>query len=78
MRKFLVFTQKEFYHIFRDRWTLIILLVLPILMILLFGFGITTEIKNARFAVYDPSNDMATQRIIDKIQSSEYFTLEAY
>lgn len=78
MRKFVVFTQKEFYHIFRDRWTMIILLVLPILMILLFGFGITTEIKNARFAVYDPSNDLATQKIIDKIQSSEYFTLEAY
>ncbi len=78
MNKFLVFTQKEFYHIFRDHWTMIILLVLPILMILLFGFGITTEIKNARFAVYDPSNDMATKKIIDKIQSSEYFTLEAY
>ena len=78
MKKFLVFTQKEFYHIFRDRWTMIILLVLPILMILLFGFAITTEIKNARFAVYDPSHDLATQKITDKIQSSEYFTLEAY
>ena len=74
----MVFTQKEFYHIFRDRWTMIILLVLPILMILLFGFGITTEIKNARFAVYDPSRDLATQNIIDKIQTSEYFSLEAY
>jgi len=78
MKKFLVFTQKEFYHIFRDRWTMIILLVLPILMILLFGFAISTEIKNARFAVYAPSHDLASQKIIDKIQSSEYFTLEAY
>jgi len=78
MRKFLVFTQKEFYHIFRDRWTMAILLVLPILMILLFGFGITTEISNARFAVYNPTSDLATQKIIDKIQSSEYFTLAAY
>lgn len=74
----MIFTQKEFYHIFRDRWTMIILLVLPVLMILLFGFGITTEIKNARFAVYDPSHDMATQKIIEKIQTSEYFSLEAY
>ena len=74
----MVFTQKEFYHIFRDRWTMMILLVLPILMILLFGFGITTEIKNARFAVYDPSRDLATQKIIEKIQTSEYFSLEAY
>ena len=47
-------------------------------MILLFGFAISTEIKNTRFAVYDPSHDLATQKIIDKIQSSEYFTLEAY
>lgn len=78
MKKFLVFTRKEFYHIYRDPWTMLILLVLPILMILLFGFGISTEIKNARFAVYDPSHDLATQKITDKIQSSEYFTLEAY
>lgn len=78
MKKFLVFTQKEFYHIYRDTWTMMVLLVLPILMILLFGFGITTEIKNAKFAVYDPSRDMATQKIIDKIKTSEYFTLEAY
>jgi len=78
MKKFLVFTRKEFYHIFRDRWTMIILLILPVLMILLFGYGITTEIKNARFAVYDPSHDLATQKITDKIRNSEYFTLAAY
>ena len=78
MRKFLVFTKKEFYHIFRDRWTMIILLVLPVLMILMFGFAISTEIKNARIAVYDPSHDLATQKIIDKINSSEYFTLDTY
>ena len=78
MKKFLVFTQKEFYHIFRDRWTTIILVVLPILMILLFGFGITTEIKNTKFAVYDPSKDVASREIIDKINTSEYFTLQSY
>jgi ABC-2 type transport system permease protein len=78
MKKFLTFTQKEFYHIFRDRWTMIILLVLPILMILLFGFGITTEIKNAKIAVYDPSRDMATQKVTEKIVTSEYFSLQAF
>lgn len=78
MKMFLIFTQKEFYHILRDRWTMIILLVLPVLMILLFGFGITTEVKNTKFAVYDPSRDLATQKILNKIQTSEYFTLEAY
>jgi ABC-2 type transport system permease protein len=75
---FLIFTQKEFYHILRDRWTMIILLVLPVVMILLFGFGISTEIKNTHFAVYDPAHDIATQKIVDKINTSEYFTLQAY
>lgn len=78
MKQFLVFTQKEFYHIFRDRWTTIVLLLLPVLMILLFGYGITTEIKNTRFAVFDPSKDISTQAIVNKLQISEYFTLEEY
>jgi len=78
MKQFLVFTQKEFYHIFRDRWTTMVLLVLPILMILLFGFGISTEIKNTKFAVYDPSQDISSKAIVNKLQSSEYFTLEQY
>ena len=78
MRQFLVFVQKEFYHIFRDRWTTLILLVLPIVMIILFGFGITTEIRNTKFAVYDPSRDIATQGIVNKLETSEYFSLDRY
>ena len=78
MRQFLIFTQKEFYHILRDRWTTMLLLILPIAMILLFGFGITTEIKNTRFAVYDLSHDLVTNGIVNKLESSEYFTLEGY
>jgi len=76
MKQFLVFTEKEFYHIFRDRWTSIVLLLLPVLMIILFGFGITTEIKNTKFAVFDPSKDVSTQEIINKLQVSEYFSFE--
>ncbi len=78
MRAFRVFVKKEFYHILRDRWTTIILLALPILMIILFGFGITTEIRNTKFAVYDPAGDFTTRGIINKLESSEYFTLERY
>lgn len=76
LRQFLMFTQKEFYHIFRDRWTTIVLLLLPVLMIILFGFGITTEIKNTKFAVFDPSKDVATQELINKLGNSEYFSFE--
>lgn len=78
MRQFIVFTQKEFYHIFRDRWTSIILLALPLVMIILFGFGINTEIKDCRVAVYDASVDPATQDIVNRIGANEYFTLYKY
>lgn len=78
MRQFLTFTKKEFYHILRDRWTMMMLLALPMSMIILFGFGITTEIKNSKVAIYDPSKDMATQAIIAKLDASEYFTLDSY
>jgi len=78
MKQFWVFTQKEFYHILRDRWTMLILLVLPVIMLILFGYAITTEIKNARFVVFDPSRDVATQGIVNKLEMSEYFIFDGY
>jgi ABC-2 type transport system permease protein len=75
---FWAFVQKEFFHIFRDTWTTIILLGLPIMMTVLFGFGISTEFKNTRFAVYDPSHDVATQSIVTKLNQSNYFILDRY
>jgi ABC-2 type transport system permease protein len=78
MREFIVFTRKEIYHIFRDRWTMMILLILPILMIILFGFGINTEMKNTTFSVYDPSRDVVSQEIVNKLATSEYFVFKKY
>jgi len=76
MKQFLAFVIKEFYHIFRDRRTMLILLAMPIVQIILFGFAISTEVKNVRVAVLDPSQDVVTRRIIDRLDASEYFTIE--
>ena len=73
MRGFII---KEFYHIFRDARTMIILFGMPVVQILLFGFALTNEIKNARIAVLDYSKDDVTAEIIAKITSSGYFILE--
>lgn len=78
MKEFLIFVQKECFHIFRDRWTMIILLILPILMIILFGFGINTELRNTKFAVYNPSKDVISQEIVNKLATSEYFVFTKY
>lgn len=75
MKEFGAFVRKEFFHIFRDGRTMLILLGMPIAEILLFGFAISTEVKEVRFAVYDTSKDVATQQIIQRLQASEYFTL---
>ena len=78
MKQFLTFAKKEFYHIFRDTWTMIILLIMPIMMLILFGFMMTTEVKNTHFAIYDPSHDVATQGIVNKISLSDYFIFSGY
>lgn len=75
MKQFVSFVKKEFYHIFRDKRTMLILLGMPIAQILLFGFAITTEVKNTQVAVFDPSKDVSTQRIKEQFQASEYFTI---
>lgn len=78
MRQFFVFTYKEFLHILRDRWTMLILLVLPVVMLILFGYAISTEIRNTHFVVFDPSRDAATQGMINKLETSEYFIFDGY
>ena len=76
MKRFLGFVVKEFYHIFRDYRTLLILFGLPAIQLLLFGFVITNEIKNAKIAILDQSRDEVTRRISEKVLSSGYFILE--
>ncbi len=73
MKAFLGFVEKEFYHIFRDKRTLLILFGMPIIQVLLFGFAITTEIKDAKIAILDHSKDEVTRKISNKILSSDYF-----
>lgn len=75
MKQFVSFVRKEFYHIFRDKRTMLILLGMPIVQIVLFGFAISTEVKNVQIAIFDPSKDISTQRIAEQLQASEYFNI---
>jgi len=75
MKQFLAFVRKEFYHVFRDRKTLLLLFGLPIAQIVLFGFALTNEIKNSEVVVCDYANDKASHRIIDQIEASGNFSI---
>ena len=78
MKRFFGFVKKEFYHIFRDVRTMIILFGIPVVQLLLFGTVITNEIKDAHIAIYDQSRDEVTQEITAKLLSSGYFLLDQY
>jgi ABC-2 type transport system permease protein len=77
MKQLLSFIRKEFYHILRDKTTMMILLLMPIIQIILFGFALTTEVKDTQVAVLVPTNDEASSRIIDKLNASAYFDVVA-
>ncbi len=57
MGAFYSFIVKETRHIIRDRQTLFVLLLMPVAMVLLFGYAIRTDVQNVRLIVVDPSND---------------------
>ncbi len=73
MKRFFGFVKKEFLHIFRDYRTLFILFGIPAAQILIFGFAVSTDIKNAGIAILDQSKDEITQQLTDKIISSGFF-----
>lgn len=76
MKQFLAFVRKEFYHILRDRRTMLILLVMPVVMIILFGFALTTEVRNINVAILAPEPDNTVRQIADRLDASEYFTVK--
>lgn len=76
MKQFLTFVRKEFYHVFRDKKTLLMLFGLPIVQIVLFGFALTNEIKNSKIVICDYAKDEATQQIINKIEASQNFDIQ--
>ncbi len=76
MKRFLSFVKKEFYHIFRDKRTMLILFGIPIMQVLLFGFVISNEIRNVKIAILDKSKDDVSGEIIQKIISSGFFVLD--
>ena len=75
MKEIFAFIQKEFRHIFRDRRTTLIVLVMPIVQIILFGFAISTEVHNAVVDVVGDPGDPVVRNIIDRIDNNKYLSI---
>jgi len=77
MKQFWSFVIKEAKHILRDKRTMLILFGMPVVMMLLFGFAITTDVKNVRTVVVTSQMDHQTRQAVERLAQSEYFTIVA-
>ncbi len=73
---FKAFIIKEFRHVWRDKRSLLILLGLPVMMMMIFGFALSSEVKNSKFGVLDFSHSEASSQVINRLAQSPYFDLE--
>ena len=75
MKQFISFVIKEAKHILRDKRTMLILFGMPVVMMLLFGFAITNDVKNVRTVVVTSQMDYQTRAAVERLAASEYFTI---
>ena len=75
MKQFLSLVIKEAKHIVRDKRTMLMLFGMPIVLMLLFGFAITNDVKNVRTVIVTSRANYATQQAVDRLSASAYFTV---
>ncbi len=78
LRVFIAFVKKETFHILRDTRTLIILFGMPIALVLIFGYTVTNEFKDASISVVDQSKDDLSRKLISQLTASGHFQLVEY
>lgn len=77
LRRILTVTRKEFIHIKRDKPSLVISFMMPIMMLLIFGFAVNTDVNHVDFAVYDASRTSLSRDVIASFSQSDYFSAYA-
>ncbi|MBR0274099.1 MAG: ABC transporter permease [Bacteroidaceae bacterium] len=75
MKQFASFVIKEMHHILRDKRTMLILFGMPVVLMLLFGFAITNDVRNVRTVVVTSQMDHLTRAAVERLAVSEYFTI---
>ncbi|MDE5807547.1 MAG: ABC transporter permease, partial [Muribaculaceae bacterium] len=66
--------KKEALHILRDTRTMVITLLMPLVLLLLFGFAISTEVNDVRIAAVVEQHTEKTREILERFRVNDYFT----
>ncbi|HEX8943674.1 MAG TPA: ABC transporter permease [Gemmatimonadaceae bacterium] len=69
--------RKEGYHILRDRRTLAVLIFMPIVQVILFGYSIRTDVKDVRLVIVDPTPDATTLELRNRFRAAGTFRIVA-
>ena len=75
---FSAFVKKESLHILRDVRTMMIVILIPIVLMVLFGFAISTEVNNIKVAVVAPHRTDMIREAVTRLEQNEYFTFCGY
>ncbi|HEY7636493.1 MAG TPA: ABC transporter permease [Gemmatimonadales bacterium] len=75
MRAFLGFVRKETLHLLRDRQTLAILILFPVVQVLIFGFAVRTDVRDIQIGIVDPTPDVATNELRERVAASDRFNV---
>ena len=76
MERFLTIIKKEFLHIFRDPRTMALILLLPAVLLILLGYGVSGESKNFSLAVADLSKTEESRRYIEYYTAGQDFSYD--
>jgi len=76
MRSILAIAHKEFIHVMRDRRTLVLLILMPMMQLMIYGYGINTDVKHLSTYVYDQDQTYLSRRLVDAFSESEYFDVK--
>lgn len=75
---FASFVKKESLHILRDKRTMLIVMLIPVALMVLFGFAISTEVNNIDVAVVAPRQTSSINTAVERLANNEYFTFKGY
>lgn len=75
---FLSFVKKESLHILRDVRTMVIVILIPIVLMVLFGFAISTEVNNVNVSVVAPEKSIGVTDAVNRLAANDYFTFRGY
>lgn len=74
--RLLAVARKEIIHIRRDVRSLFIVVIMPVTLMLLFGYGVSLDLKHLPICVYDQDGSQQSQDMLKRFQASEYFHIE--